>query len=244
MANEIVPATNTSTTTALTKKELAASRLWQHINTPEKAAVVLATARSYGLDPVTVANGLYFVSGKPSLSAQLVATLLKRSSKYDYRVVEKSEKQCTLDFFEIDRDGKKEKIGRETFTMVMASRAGLSSGVNWKKYPEAMLWARCLTAGVRAHCPDALGGGPVYTIEELRPDIAVDAEGRPIEVIDVEPVEEPPNLPEIEKMLTDAGVDRKTALAYIEADSFEQATPDAIERLKQFCTLKLRNKKG
>ena len=77
-------------------------------------------------------------------------------------------------------DGERDLLGTETFTMAMATRAGLASGVNWKKFPEAMLWARCLTAGVRAHCPDALGGNPVYAVEELSPTTEVDADGRPI----------------------------------------------------------------
>jgi hypothetical protein len=49
----------------------------------------------------------------------------------------------------------------------MAERAGLLKNPTWKAYPEAMLFSRALTAGMRTHCPDALGGHPAYTPEEL-----------------------------------------------------------------------------
>jgi hypothetical protein len=185
---------STALVVQLTKRELAESRLYPNIKTPAQAAVVLAKARSYGLDPTTVADGLFFVGGKPSMSAQLIATLLKKSGKYDYRVIEKTEKQCIIDFFEVGHTSR-EKLGREVFTMAMATRAGLGSNANWKKFPEAMLWARCLTAGVRAHCPDALGGNPVYSVEELRPEVSVDADGRPVlaaDVVDAEVVDATP----------------------------------------------------
>jgi hypothetical protein len=163
----------------LTKKELAGSRLYPNIKTPEQAAVVIAKAKSYGLCSTSVADGLFFVGGKPSLSAQLVATLVKRSEKYDFRVRKKDATECKIEFFEKVGD-KLDSLGVETFTMKMAERARLAGGDNWKKFPEAMLWARCLTAGVRAHCPDALGGNPVYSVEELSPTTPVDAEGRPV----------------------------------------------------------------
>jgi hypothetical protein len=163
----------------LSKHDLAECRLYPNIKTPAQAAVVMAKAHSYALCPTMVAESLYFVGGKPAMSAQLVATLVKRSAKYDYRVREKTDRQCSIEFFEVV-DGKRESLGIETFTMVMAQRAGLASSPTWKKFPEALLWARALTAGVRARCPDALGGGPVYTVEELSPGTPVDDEGRPV----------------------------------------------------------------
>jgi len=85
-----------------------------------------------------------------------------------------------IEFFEILPDGKRDSLGTETFTMEMAQRANLTTNPSWKKFPEAMLWARCLTAGVRARCPDALGGTPAYSIEEMNPKIEVDEDGIPI----------------------------------------------------------------
>jgi hypothetical protein len=49
----------------------------------------------------------------------------------------------------------------------MAERAGLLKNPTWKAYPEAMLFSRALTAGMRTHCPDALGGHTAYTPDEI-----------------------------------------------------------------------------
>jgi hypothetical protein len=59
----------------------------------------------------------------------------------------------------------------------MAERAGLLKNPTWRSYPEAMLFSRALTAGMRTHCPDALGGHPAYTPEELG-DVDVVLAGR------------------------------------------------------------------
>lgn len=228
MTTEIVPR---SGGTALTKRELAASRLYPNIKTPEQAAVVLKKAESYGLCPTTVADGLFFVGGKPSLSAQLIATLLMRSGRYTYRVKTKADKLCEIEFFAVQGDGSKESLGVESFTWAMATRAGLASGVNWKKYPEAMLFARCLTAGVRARCPDALGGNPVYSVEELSPTTEVDSEGRPMlaatDVQDAEVVEPTEQHEQIERLLAETQTDRERFLTHYGAASITHLDADA-----------------
>ena len=62
-------------------------------------------------------------------------------------------------------------LGDEVFTIEMAERAGLTKSPTWRSYPEAMLFSRALTAGMRTHCPDALGGNPAYTPDELGGDV-------------------------------------------------------------------------
>jgi hypothetical protein len=72
----------------------------------------------------------------------------------------------------------------------MAERANLiGKGGPWKQYPEAMLFARCLSAGMRTHCPDALGGAPAYTPEELGAQGQIDENG--VVVADVTPAHAP-----------------------------------------------------
>lgn len=226
----------------LTKTELAKSQLYTNIKTKEQAAVVIAKARSFGLCPTVVADNLFFVGGKPSLSAGLMATLVKRSGKYDYRVTEKTDKKCVLAFFEILPGGTREKIGVETFTLEMANRAGLAAGVNWKKFPEAMLFSRCLTAGVRAHCPDALGGNPVYTVEELSPSTLVDEDGRPI--IDAEIVDSPASA-DVERValaLATAGVKDADALAFVNCSAWHEVTREDLVKLEAMANIKNKKK--
>lgn len=125
--------------------------------------VQLMAGMEAGITPYASINGIYLVNGRPGFSAQLLAQSVKRHPRYDYRVRQKDADCCTIAFF----DGP-EEIGVETFTIDMARRAGLvGSRGPWQQYPEAMLFARCLTAGMRTHCPDALGGFAAYTPEEI-----------------------------------------------------------------------------
>jgi hypothetical protein len=52
------------------------------------------------------------------------------------------------------------------WTMAMAERAGLASKQNWRKYPEAMLWARAVSQLCRELFADCFAGA-TYTPEEL-----------------------------------------------------------------------------
>jgi hypothetical protein len=145
----------------------AASGYFNRGQNPEQVlascCVQLMAGMEAGFTPFASITGCYVVNGRPGFSAQLLAQAIKRHPRYDYRVRDKSAEACTIAFFEA-----KEEIGVETFTMAMARRAGLvSSRGPWQQYPEAMLFARCLTAGMRTHCPDALGGFAAYTPEEI-----------------------------------------------------------------------------
>jgi hypothetical protein len=59
-----------------------------------------------------------------------------------------------------------------------AKRAGLS-GDNWRKYTRAMLFARCISAGYKTHCPDALGAAPVYVEAHGETEIPDDPKPEP-----------------------------------------------------------------
>ena len=125
--------------------------------------VQLMAGMEAGFTPFASITGIYLVNGRPGFSAQLLAQAIKRHPRYDYRVRQKDAIQCSIAFYESGQE-----LGVEVFTMDMARRAGLvGSKGPWAQYPEAMLFARCLTAGMRTHCPDALGGFAAYTPEEI-----------------------------------------------------------------------------
>jgi hypothetical protein len=71
-------------------------------------------------------------------------------------------------------DGKWEEIGTTEFTLEDARRAQLG-GDNWRKWPKAMLFARCISSGYKQHCPDALGAAPVYVEAHGETEIVEDA---------------------------------------------------------------------
>ena len=140
-----------------------------------ECAIRLMAGMEAGFSPFASATGVHIINGRPAFSANLLAQAVRRHPDYDYRVLEKTAKICRVRFL-----SRGEVLGEELFTIDMAERAGLTAekpgqrGISpWKAYPEAMLFSRALTAGMRTHCPDALGGSPAYTPEELGSDDVV-----------------------------------------------------------------------
>jgi hypothetical protein len=153
-------------------KVFAASGLFGRSGNQEtqvaECAIRLMAGMEAGFSPFASATGIHIIKGRPAFSANLLAQAVRRHPAYDYRVLEKTAKVCRIQFL-----CRGEILGIETFTMEMAERAGLLAGnaergiPAWKAYPEAMLFSRALTAGMRTHCPDALGGHTAYSPEEL-----------------------------------------------------------------------------
>ncbi len=127
-----------------------------------ECAIRLMAGMEAGFSPFASATGVHIINGRPAFSANLLAQAVRRHPDYDYRVLEKTAQLCRIKFLSRGED-----LGTETFTIDMAERAGLLKNPTWRSYPEAMLFSRALTAGMRTHCPDALGGHPAYTPEEL-----------------------------------------------------------------------------
>ena len=149
-----------------------------------ECAIKILAGSECGFGPFASSAGVSVINGRPGFGANLLAQAIKRHPNYDYRVLEKTDQVCRIRFLT-----GKEVLGEEVFTIAMAERAGLiKNGGPWKQYPEAMLFARCLSAGMRTHCPDALGGAPAYTPEELGAQGQIDENG--VVVADVTPVPE------------------------------------------------------
>jgi hypothetical protein len=146
-----------------------------------KAAMKIKFGYALGIDEATAMSNIILVSGRMSFTANFIAGRIKQSNKYRYVVLEKTDKQCKIQFYEkVEqwKDGRLifewEKPGpAELFTLEMAKRAGLTKNETWTKYPEAMCFARCLTAGARTYCSDVFLGTGVYTPDELDPNLNV-----------------------------------------------------------------------
>lgn len=148
---------------ALSIGQMAVQSLVMGTNNPYEAAMKVMRGHELGLPPVASMENLFVVNGKTGMGAALIGTLIKKSSKYNYRVTEHDDQHCAVVFFE---DG--EEIGTSTFSMQDAERAGLVKPRSpWTTYPRNMLLARALSNGARWYCPDVFQGS-VYTDEELR----------------------------------------------------------------------------
>ncbi len=169
-------------------RALAASGYFTQVGQDQAIARVMAGAE-LGIPPFAAMSGIHIIQGKPTLSANLIATLVDKHPRYDFRVLEQTEGVCRIEW---RRDG--ETVGESGFTMEEAKRAGLTGKDGWRKYPSDMLFARALTRGCRRFAPGIFGGAPAYTPEELGQDVDEDGhivEGEVVEVLPEEPSPEP-----------------------------------------------------
>ena len=130
-----------------------------------QALVKVMAGAELGIPPFASMTGINIIQGKPTLGANVLATLVKNDQRYDYQVIKCDETECTLDWYE---NGKRR--GQSGFTIREAQNAGLTSKDNWKKYPSDMLFARAISRGARRFAPGIFGGSPVYTPDELGVD--------------------------------------------------------------------------
>lgn len=137
------------------------------------AAKIMA-GREMGFGPFASANGIHIIQGKPAVGANLMATAVKSSGRYTYKVLELTNTVCRIEFFERIAD-KWESVGVSEFTKADATAAKTK---NMDAYPKNMLFARALSNGVRWYTPDVFSGNAVYVPEEMGAE--VDGDGNVI----------------------------------------------------------------
>lgn len=150
-----------------------------------QAVVKILAGREFGFGAFASMNGVYIIQGRPALGANLMAAAVKRSGRYDYRVREMTGLVCTIEYFERDQHGNRERLGTSTFSLEDARKAGTK---NLDKFARNMLFARAMSNGVRWYCPDVFNGSTVYVPEELGATVNEDGA-----VVDVPVIEAPSN---------------------------------------------------
>lgn len=164
-----------STTTEIMSigKAFAESGMFPDTKSAAQAIVKIQAGQEIGIPPFAAMSGIHIIQGKPTIGAGIMASIVKGSGKYDYRVVESTEKVCSIDFYQ-----GKEKIGNSTFTIEDAKKALTK---NLDKFPKNMLFARAMSNGVKWYTPDVFSG-PVYVPEEMTAPITEDAKAEVVEV--------------------------------------------------------------
>lgn len=145
---------------------VASGMFGRDVDKISKAITKIMAGQELGLAPFASMRAVHVIEGNATLSANTMAGMVKSSGRYDYEVVKKEIDECVIDFYEI-RKGKRVKLGSEKFDEAEAKAAQLLNKQNWQKYPKAMMFARCISNGVRTYCPDVFSGMLVYTPDEL-----------------------------------------------------------------------------
>ena len=143
----------------LLSEQFFKSGLFQDLKSASQALVKIMAGNELGLPPLASISGIHIIAGKPVIGAGLIASAVKSSGKYNYRVVENTDKHCSIDFYEGS-----EKIGNSSFSYDDAKKAGTK---NLDKFPKNMLFARAISNGVKWFTPDVFAG-PVYVPEEMQ----------------------------------------------------------------------------
>lgn len=138
--------------------EFAKSGMFGDAKQTAQAFVKIQAGQEIGIPPFQAMSGIHIIQGKVTIGAGIMASRVKGSGKYDYKVIQQDEKGCSIDFYQ-----GKTKIGNSTFTIEDAKKAGTK---NLDKFGRNMLFARAVSNGVKWFCPDVFSG-PVYVPEEM-----------------------------------------------------------------------------
>jgi len=144
-------------------KVFVQSGYWSEVGSGSKAMVKVMAGREMGIGAFTAMQGINIIKGKLQLTANLLASMVKMSDKYDYRVRELTNEICRLEFFLLVNGQEPESLGFSDFSWGDAQTAGLATGNVWKSYPRNMMFARAMSNGVNLHCPDVTKGIRAYT---------------------------------------------------------------------------------
>lgn len=153
------------------------------VKSADDAFVRIITGIELGISPMQALRTIAVVSGKPVMDAALISALCMRHHEcVSWRLVESTDKQCTMEAKHA-RNG----ITRLTYTIEQAAKAGLVGKDNWKKFPAAMLRARCTSSLARIAFPEVVAG--VYVPDELERTAPEQAES----VVDATPAAPEPD---------------------------------------------------
>ena len=128
---------------------------------PANILLAIQTGAPLGFTAVQSISGIHIISGKPTMSADMMAAAVRRAG-HKLRI-EADDTQATAILIRADDPDFEFK---SVWTMERARRAGLMSNPSWRKYPAAMLKSRAITEVARQGANDALYG-VIYSPEEL-----------------------------------------------------------------------------
>lgn len=129
---------------------------------PHDAAAAILYGSQVGLDPLTALQNLYVIGGKPALYARTMQAIVQAAGHAVW-TEESTDDSVTV----AGQRAGSEAVERVTWTIERAQTAGYTSNANYKKDPQAMLYARATGDVCRRIAPDALLG-MAYTVEEMR----------------------------------------------------------------------------
>lgn len=140
------------------------------VRTPEAAVAIMVKGMELGLPAMAALNGITVIQGKPTVSPQLMLSLINRSGQLEDIQIDTGAAGATVTM---------KRRGRTSFTAKFgpneAQAMGLNTKDNYKKQAPVMYQWRAVAACARVVFPDVIDG--LYTPEEMGADVNVDEDG-------------------------------------------------------------------
>lgn len=147
------------------------------IKSPEQAIAIALKGHEIGMPMMQAFSNIHVIKGKPTISAEGMNALIRKNCpKAKLEVLKNDASICTI---KATRPG--EAPFTYTYTIEDAKRAGITGNPSWSKYPDAMLFSRCISTVARRIFPDCLQGIS-YTPEDLGGEI--NEHGEIVSIID------------------------------------------------------------
>lgn len=138
-------------------RALAASSLLpkHYQRQPANVLLALELGEALGIPAIQAITGIHVIEGKPSASAELIGSLVRRAG---HKLRIKVDHQRTAVLAQLIRADDPDHTFEARWDLDRAKQAGLTGKDNWRKDPIAMLTARAVTQVARQGAPDALYG--------------------------------------------------------------------------------------
>ena len=130
--------------------------------------LVMNMAARLNEDPLTVAQNIYFVSGKPGWSSSYMIGKANQHGVFEnpisWDITGKGETLSVTAFAELASTGKRVEA---TCDMAMAKAEGWTKNSKYQSMPEQMLRYRSATFLIRLYCPEVMVGVPAQIEIEM-----------------------------------------------------------------------------
>lgn len=155
------------------------------------AVLVLNMAHRLNEDPLTVAQSIFFVGGRPGWNTSYCIAKANQHGVFrdpiDWEVKGKGETLSVTAFGILRGTGKRVQV---TCDMEMAKKEGWTKNAKYSSMPEQMLRYRSAAFLIRLYCPEVMVGVPsVVEIELATKDVTPDGGPMVVEANDEAPIE-------------------------------------------------------
>lgn len=143
-------------------------RKGSHEQAAANGALVMNMAMRLNEDPLTVAQNIYFVGGKPGWSSSYMIGKANQFGVFknpiSWRITGKGDDLSVTAFAELSSTGQEVSA---TCDMAMAQAEGWVKNAKYKSMPEQMLRYRSAAFLIRLYCPEVMVGVPAQIEVEL-----------------------------------------------------------------------------